>query len=299
MRSLLPAGFCLLLLAFGVLPGEPAGNRSNVREDLLAAINALRAQAGAAPLHLSAPLSSVAQARAEELGRQGDLHAGRGSEERLDQDLKRAGYPAERWLESEISSSSSLPEVADYWRRHSGDTYRQVLSRDFREAGIGVASLHGQPLYTLLFAVSEHDYYAERTAGLTDLAAVRQSVLDKVNAERAKAHVRPLLLEPRLDAAAQHHAQDMLARGYFAHASPEGKTVRQRAEAAGYRWHAIGENIASGQLSVDEVVQAWMKSPEHRRNILDRDFIHMGLGLALGDTPKGFRVEWVQTFGHP
>ncbi len=124
-----------------------------------------------------------------------------------------------------------------------------------------MASLQGQPLYTLLFAVSEHDYYAARTAGLADLAAVRREVLEKVNAERAKAHVRPLLLDPRLDAAAQRHAEDMLARGYFAHASPEGKTVRQRAEAAGYRWHAVGENIALGQLSVDEVVQAWMKSP--------------------------------------
>jgi uncharacterized protein YkwD len=124
-------------------------------------------------------------------------------------------------------------------------------------------------------------------------------VLSEVNAERAKAHVRPLRPDPRLDSAAQQHAQDMLARGYFAHASPEGRTIRQRAEAAGYRWHAVGENIAEGQLSVDQVVQAWMTSPEHRRNILDRDFLHMGLGLALGETPQGFRVEWVQTFGHP
>jgi uncharacterized protein YkwD len=124
-------------------------------------------------------------------------------------------------------------------------------------------------------------------------------VLDQVNAERAKAQIRPLLLEPRLSSAAQHHARDMFTRGYFAHASPEGKTVRQRADAASYRWHAIGENIAEGQLSVEQVVKAWMESPEHRRNILDRDFIHMGLGLALGDTAKGFRVEWVQTFGHP
>jgi uncharacterized protein YkwD len=293
------AGFCLLVLALGVRTGTTAGDPARAREGLLAAINAERAKAGALALQLSAPLSAAAQARAEELGRKGDLDGGQGGEKRLDQEMKRAGYQAQRWIESDISSDSSLPEVADYWRRQSGATYRQVLGRDFRDLGIGVASLHGQPLYTLLFAVPERDYYTERTAGLEDVEAVRRAVLDQVNAERGKARVRPLLLEPRLTSAAQHHAQDMLARGYFAHASPEGKTVRERAQTAGYRWHAVGENIAEGQLSVDQVVRAWMESPEHRRNILDRDFIHMGLGLALGETPKGFRVVWVQTFGHP
>ncbi|MEA2695598.1 MAG: hypothetical protein QOJ16_4985 [Acidobacteriota bacterium] len=288
----------VLLLALGTA-GAAVSDPSRAREGLLTAINAERAQGGAAPLRLSAPLSAVAQDRAEELARAGSLEGERGNEERLDREMKRAGYQAQRWVESEIASDSSLAEVAAYWRRRSGGTYRQVLGRDFRDLGVGVASLHGQPLYTLLFAVPEREYYGERTAGLKDLAAVRQAVLDQVNAERAKARARPLLLEPRLDAAAQHHAQDMLARGYFAHESPEGRTVRQRSQAAGYRWHAIGENIAEGQLSVDQVVQAWMASPEHRRNILDRDFIHMGLGLSLGETPKGFRVVWCQTFGHP
>jgi uncharacterized protein YkwD len=288
----------LLLLALGTVEAT-ALDPPAVQSGLLAAINAERARARVEPLRLSAPLAAVAQARAEELARQGNLEEARGSEDRLHREMERAGYQAQRWVVSEIASDSSLPEVADFWRRQSGDTYREVMGRDFRDVGIGVASLHGQPLYTLLFAVPEREYYEGRTAPLKDLAAVRQRVLDLVNAERAKARARPLLLEPRLDAAAQHHARDMLLRGYFAHASPEGKTVRQRAEAAGYRWHAVGENIAEGQLSADQVVQAWMASPEHRRNILDRDFIHMGLGLALGEGPKGFRVAWCQTFGHP
>jgi uncharacterized protein YkwD len=295
----LKTGFCLLALALGVRSGAAFGDPAAVREGLLAAINAERAKEGAAPLRLSPPLSTVAQKRAEELGQKGDIDGGQGSEERLDQEMKRTGYRAQRWIESEISSGSPLAEVAAYWRRQSGATYRQVLGRDFRDAGIGVSSLHGQPLYTFLFAVPEGAYYTERTAGLKDLEAVRRAVLDRVNAERERARVRPLRLDPRLDSAAQHHAQDMLERGYFAHASPEGRTVRQRAETAGYRWHAVGENIAEGQLTIDEVVKAWMESPEHRRNILDRDFLHMGLGLALGETAKGFQVVWVQTFGHP
>ena len=89
----------------------------------------------------------------------------------------------------------------------------------------------------------------------------------------------------------------MLARAYFAHESPEGKTVRERSRDAGYDWRAIGENIAEGQLSVAEVMDTWMHSPGHRRNILDRDFRELGVGLALGRSGDGWQVEWVQTFG--
>jgi uncharacterized protein YkwD len=89
----------------------------------------------------------------------------------------------------------------------------------------------------------------------------------------------------------------MLARHYVAHESPEGKTVRERASAAGYDWRAIGENIAEGQLSVSEVMDTWMHSPGHRRNILDPNYRELGVGLALGRSGDGWQVEWVQTFG--
>jgi uncharacterized protein YkwD len=302
----LPAvAFCLFAIvagggvASGVRPGEPAKDPAAVRAGVLAAINAERAKEGGAPLRLSAALSAVAQARAEQLAKAGDMNADPKAQERLNEEMKRAGYPAQRWIESEISSGFSLGEVVGYWHRQSGATYGQVLSRDFRDLGVGVASLEGQPLYTLFFAVPEHEYYAERTAGLQDLAAVRQAVLDQVNVERVKAGVPPLRLDPRLSLAAQRHADDMLARDYFSHASPEGRTVIHRAATAWYSFHMVGENIAFGQLSAEQVVQAWMESPEHRRNILEHGFLHMGLGVALGETPKGFQVKWVQTFGHP
>jgi uncharacterized protein YkwD len=296
---LLAIGLVGLLGVLACAPRAGALDDAAVRSALLAEINRDRERAGVPPLRLAAPLSKVAQARAEELARQGDLRSARGAEERTEQAMVRAGYRAERWIESEVASSASIEEVVRYWRRQSGDTHRQVMGRDFKDLGIGVTLFAGGALYTLLFAVPERDYYAERTKGLADRAAVRRAVLDAVNTERRKARARPLALDSRLDEAAERHAQDMLARGYFAHESPEGKTVRQRAKAAGYDWHAVGENIALGQLSVEQVMDAWMKSPEHRRNILDRDFVHMGLGLAIGEGPQGFRVVWVQTFGHP
>ena len=75
--------------------------------------------------------------------------------------------------------------------------------------------------------------------------------------------------------------------------------MRERARAAGYDWRAIGENIAEGQLSVAEVMETWMNSPGHRRNILEKGFKELGVGLALGRSGDGYQVEWVQTFGTP
>jgi uncharacterized protein YkwD len=91
----------------------------------------------------------------------------------------------------------------------------------------------------------------------------------------------------------------MLSRSYFAHKSPEGRSVRDRAENAGYTWRAIGENIAEGQSSVDEVMDTWMNSPGHRRNILDPAFKELGVGIALGKSRGNYRILWAQAFGAP
>jgi uncharacterized protein YkwD len=284
-------------------PVAPEAVQKDAREPILvailAAINAERAKEGGSPLRLSPPLSTVAQARAEQLAKAGDMNADPGSQGHLDQEMRHAGYRALSWIESEVSSGLSPDEVVGTWRRQSGAVYTQVLAVNFRDVGIGVASLGGKPLYTFFFAVPEHEYYAERAAGLKDLAAVRQAVLERVNAERAKVGVAPLHLDSHLSSAAQHHAEDMLARGYFAHASPEGRTIDHRAATAWYSFHLLGENLAEGQLSAEQVVRAWMESPDHRRNLLDHAFLHMGLGLAFGETPQGFQIKWVQTFGHP
>jgi len=298
-------GCGLLLVLAAASRFAAAADPASVRNALLEAINAERARAGAPPLHLVAALSEVAQSQSAEMARRGDLRAGRTSQAHLEQEMARAGYRAQRWVESDLSSNATLAEVVEQWRSRGGNIYREVMGADFRDVGIGVTRPPGDSgdsdntVYTFLFAVPEREYYEGRTAGLKDVAAVRRAILDRVNAERRSAGRRPLTADRRLDEAAERHARDMLARGYFAHASPEGRTVRQRALDAGYKWHTIGENIAEGQLSVEEVMKSWMESPHHRENILSRDFTQMGLGLALGEGAKGFRVEWVQTFGWP
>lgn len=277
---------------------EPA-EASAERAELLRRINAERRAAGAPALRLDPALSAVAQRHAEEIGRRGShdieaLPAGR-----MQQRIQAAGYQADEWTESVSLTSEGPAAAVGDWKRSGRSGFRRAMGEDYRDLGIGVSAVRGVPVYTFLLAVPARAAFERRTAGLADLRAVREALLDRINAERRRAGRRALRLDAKLNAAAQEHAEDLLARGYFDHQSPEGKTVRDRAEDTGYDWRAVGENIAEGQSSVDEVVTAWMRSSGHRRNILHPDYTEMGLGLALGRNRQGYDVLWVQTFGKP
>jgi uncharacterized protein YkwD len=277
--------------------GGGASAETDPRPELLLRINAERQRAGSPPLRLSPPLAQAAQEHADEVAARGSLTVRAGSTDEMRDRLQRLGYQSHAWTESLATNAGSPEAVLRDWRRNDAETYRKLLAPESRDLGIGLARLGRSPLYTFLFAVPEGDWFARQTAGLRDLAAVRAGMLARVNAVRKHAGVRPLRPNSQLDRAAQRHAEDMLARHYFAHESPEGRTVRERATAAGYDWREIGENIAEGQLTVDEVMDSWMHSPGHRRNLLDPGFKELGVGLAFGRSGDEYQVEWVQTFG--
>ncbi|MFP3901037.1 MAG: CAP domain-containing protein [Acidimicrobiia bacterium] len=117
------------------------------------------------------------------------------------------------------------------------------------------------------------------------------AVVALTNDARAGAGCPALVVDGRLAAAAQDHADDMAAHDYFSHTSLDGATFADRARAAGYAQPG-GENIARGQRSAEAVVSAWMDSPGHRANILNCDFRAIGVGLDEGEW------VWVQVFGY-
>ncbi|WP_433798277.1 CAP domain-containing protein [Actinomycetospora sp. CA-084318] len=113
-------------------------------------------------------------------------------------------------------------------------------------------------------------------------------VLALVNAERAKAGCGTVAGNAALDRAAADYAALMARTGTFSHTGPDGSSFSDRVRAAGYD-DPGGENIAQGQTSADEVMDDWMNSPGHRRNILDCSFRTLGVGEA--------QDYWVQEFG--
>lgn len=115
------------------------------------------------------------------------------------------------------------------------------------------------------------------------------AVVCELNAARAQAGRDALRERPSLKAAAIAHAEDMVARHYFAHESPEGDNAAARARRAGYlrgseRWR-IGEILIwsrGAPLTAKAAVDAWLASPAHRRVMLQRRYEDVGVGVAAG-----------------
>ncbi len=299
----MPIAAILLLLAarlvdVGSSMGPPSPEQ--VRQSFLARLNEARSAAGVRPLVLVEPLNRVAQQNAEEVREAGGIHYDEQAIPRIHQRLRQTGYVAHGWHQEFAAAPGDAAEVLAWIRSDLPASFHALLEPDYRELGVGISELRGSPLYTFFLAWRESESFARQTAALGDLARVRAEMLARVNAERAAAGVPALLADARLDAAAQHHAEDMLLRSYYNHSSPDGTSPASRTRKSGYAGRIVGENIARGPFAVQEVVSNWMGSTEHRRNLLLPAFTHLGVGVVVGhNAAMGDTVIWVQDFGAP
>lgn len=112
----------------------------------------------------------------------------------------------------------------------------------------------------------------------TDLSG--NTLLASTNQRRAADNEQPLNLNDELSQAAQAKANDMVARNYWSHDTPDGKLPWSFITASGYNYQSAGENLAYGFSSAGTVLNGWMNSPEHRANILDASYQDVGFGIA-------------------
>lgn len=121
-----------------------------------------------------------------------------------------------------------------------------------------------------------------------------------VNVERAARDLPGVAPESRLRLAALGHALDMVVRHFFGHdapsPAPNGGRPHERISRAGYDWWAWGENVAAGHPTPRRVMEGWMASEGHCRNVLESDFTELGVGVVA---PPSGRVHWAQNFGLP
>ncbi|RDU36033.1 sporulation protein [Neobacillus piezotolerans] len=122
------------------------------------------------------------------------------------------------------------------------------------------------------------------------LSAYEQQVVTLTNQERAKAGLGALKVDANLSKMAREKSRDMSANGYFDHNSPTYGSPFDMMKKFGISYSSAGENIAMGQRTPQEVVTAWMNSEGHRKNILNPNFTHIGVGhIAQGN-------YWTQEF---
>lgn len=121
---------------------------------------------------------------------------------------------------------------------------------------------------------------AGRAASSSEPSLPATGFSQALNDYRARHGLGPVAADRALTLAAQAHAEDMVARGYFSHTGRDGSNSGDRARRSGCSWGSASENIAWGQRSESEVLQGWADSAGHRRNMLGGGYTRYGLGRA-------------------
>ena len=130
----------------------------------------------------------------------------------------------------------------------------------------------------------------------SSFSATEARIFDLINRQRQRQGLKPLVFNPQLDRMAKIQAENMARFQKMSHTIPDASlpTLSDRARYVGYRYHRIAENVALGYPNAETVVEGWMNSSGHRRNILDRDVVETGIGIAR--SPAG-GVYYCQVFG--
>jgi len=148
-------------------------------------------------------------------------------------------------------------------------------------------------LIFLAYALSAESLFACRIP--VDLADRRVHMAQMINQERQKNRLRPLKIVPALEKSAQDHACDNANQRQISHQGSDGSDLRARFRRAGYRFHAGNENVGNYPATL-LMFQAWMNSPGHKANILDRNVTELGVGVAMGEDNRHY---WVTDSGAP
>lgn len=182
--------------------------------------------------------------------------------------------------------------LKDYFIPHAGNKYKpdslQTLS-------LGVMGF----LILLSFAVANIHALLWISSDWLVSTILPAVIVELTNEERDDDALGSLRRSATLDEAARLKAEDMAAKGYFAHYAPDGTSPWYWFDEAGYAFIHAGENLAVHFTDSDEVVEAWMDSPGHRANIMNGNYTEIGVGTAEGEYNGYPTVFVVQLFGTP
>lgn len=141
--------------------------------------------------------------------------------------------------------------------------------------------------------------FALNLTGSASAAAIgSDSLMEKINQERANRNIPKLVTSNKLVSASTVKNNDMFSRGYFDHIDPNGHYVWPIIENQGYKpYKSLGENLAIDFSTEDGVIRAWIDSPTHRENMLKTEFIDQGLTAAYGNFQERYTSLVTSLFG--
>ncbi len=127
----------------------------------------------------------------------------------------------------------------------------------------------------------------------------RSALIDETNRARAQFGAPELMLNQKLNDAAQRKAADMFSRQYWSHDAPDGTKPWKWLADVGYSFSKAGENLAKNFYTAEATVAAWMNSPSHRDNLLEPDYTEAGFAVATGELEGKKTTVVVALYGRP
>ncbi|HVN44700.1 MAG TPA: CAP domain-containing protein [Steroidobacteraceae bacterium] len=254
--------------------------------DVIDSVNGVRSAGCDGPHPAAGPLRR--NARLDEVARR----LSQGAELRTA--LQSAGYHA---VSSFSVSISNVPESGDVQRTLARQFCAQVSNPALREIGTFRSG-------TQVWIALAEPFTPPPAA---DQAEMSRRVLSLTNEARrharecgsaAYAAAAPLTPSDRLSRIARAYAQEMARFGYMDHTGRDGSSPAERISRGGYLWSEVGENLASGVMTPEQVVAGWLTSPEHCANLMSPLYREMGVGFAVNaQDERG--VYWAMELGTP
>jgi uncharacterized protein YkwD len=317
-RSRRRSVFCLSVLLLGLVTPAvsqippPPQTPDEVRRTFLELINAERTRQGLKSLVLEPALVTAAQAHAEDMTahRYYDFKSPDGKQ--IEQWAEAAGYKLQ-FITEKITNETSTPQaIVAKWARSPEANRASVFAPEVEDAGIGIGSHQGMPVYTIVVARSEGSYLADytvrlferQTARFRDLDSLRRELIERINEARTEHGLHPLTGDPALDLAAQDYADDLFQGRKQGLSRPaSGIPLARRVTLHHYQaegFSGIGQAVVQGALSPEVTLAALLGSRiGGKSEVLGKGYQQIGIGLAFERKGDTFDVVWVQCLARP
>ena len=178
----------------------------------------------------------------------------------------------------------NLPEDREYDIFHKDNSYITIFY-----------DIHENNTVTAIQIISESleneraDMYTDGSQALKE--GFEYQLFDLTNAERVKHNLSPLTWDERVRITARKHSDDMAANAYFSHTNPKGQDPFDRMAADQITFILAGENLAYGQFSSIFAHEGLLNSLGHRKNILEKDYEYLGVGVAFNTNAEPYYTE--------
>lgn len=258
-------------------------------------INQERINNGLPPFILDDTLFSLARSHSEDMVRN-NFFGHTGSDRTTQSQRVQRGIPNAAAPFSHISANQTPEGTAGVWLSSSRadilNVNRTHIGVGFAQRPEGSRARYGN--YWTMYITHILPVYTE-----SEIQEFERRVFELTNIEREKNGLRPLIWHDVLSTAARGHSEDLMRNNREGHIGSGNTSPSQRVQRLGIPNARVGENVAYANLTPEDAVRAWMNSPGHRRNILNREYTHLGVGFVqrVEGSRASYVTYWTQKFG--